>query len=228
MNRLSQRAAVPLLAVLLLAGCGTPPPSAIALLHDARQSFDNATTVHFHLTSADARSSSTYLVGGDGHAKRPSSFVGTLNVSIDGLIADVGIQSVAGAFFVKLPFSSKWAKANPTDYGFGDPAQLLDRTHGVTSLLDSATRVQMGDQDRYNGVLLYEVHCHLAGSAVAQLLTSADPSRDDVATIGIDVTTHQLRRVVITGPFFSTSHDSTYTLVLDDYDAAVTVPSPPG
>ena len=62
---------------------------------------------------------------------------------------------------------------------------------------------------------------------MAALLTSADPSKSVAATFGIDTGTSQLRRVVLTGPFVSTSTDSTYTLVLTNYGENVSVTPPP-
>ena len=215
------------LVLAALAGCGSPPPDAHTLLGDAKKSVDASRTVHFKLSSSNAQSSSTALVGGDGTAARPDGFAGQLNVSIQGLIITIKIASVGGVFYVQLPFSTTWTVARADQYGFGDPAQLINTDHGLTSLLAEAKSPALGEQDRYNGELLYEVTCRLPGADVARLLTSADPTQDDTAVIGISADSHQLRRVVLTGPFFDKNKSSTYTLVLDNYGANVTVTAPP-
>ncbi len=220
-------ATVAVVLTVPLGACGSPPADARTLLRDAKRSVDSSQTIHFHLTSSNAESSGTYLVGGDGDARRPDGFTGELDVSINGIPLTVKVASVGGVFYVQQPFSSKWEASQPDKYGFGDPAKLIDPNTGVTSLLAKAMSPTLGNQDRYNGELLDEVNCTLPGADVARLLTSADPSRNDSAVIGVDADTHQLRRVVITGPFLSTARDSTYTLVMDRYGANITVTAPP-
>ena len=214
---------------LVAAACGsaTSNESPQALLADAKHSVDSAQTIHFSLSSSDTQASGTYLIGGEGDAQRPDGFAGTLNVSISGLLIKVHVASVGGTFYVQLPYQSSWSVAQPDKYGFGDPAKLIDPDSGLSSLLTKAKSPSGPTQDRYNGELLDEISCSLPGADVARLLTSADPSKDDKATFGIDDQTHQLRRVVITGPFFSTSQNSTYTLILDKYGENISVTPPP-
>ncbi len=103
---------------------------------------------------------------------------------------------------------------------------LLDTRTGLSSLLLLCDAPSLADGDRYNGELLDEVRCSLPGKQVAALLTSADPTRRVSATFGIVPDTMQLRRVVLTGPFFSTTQNSTFTVVLDSYGENVTVTPP--
>jgi lipoprotein LprG len=126
-----------------------------------------------------------------------------------------------------LPTSSGFTTANPADYGFADPAKLIDPTSGLSSLLLACRSPQVESDDRYNGEALHEIGCTLPGAAVAALLTSAAPSKTVAATFGIDSSTSQLRRVVLTGPFISTSINSTYALILANYGENVTITPPP-
>jgi hypothetical protein len=48
------------------------------------------------------------------------------------------------------------------------------------------------------------------------------------ATIGVNPTTHELRRVALVGPFFDKTRPSTFTVVLDKYGENVTITPPPG
>jgi lipoprotein LprG len=171
--------------------------------------------------------SGAQLTGGNGDMKRPDSMSGTLQVSIFGLALSVPVVSIGGVFSVKLPTGSGFTSANPSDYGFADPAKLIDPTTGLSSLLLKCQSPQVESDDRYNGEALHEIGCSLPGSAVAALLTSADASKSVTATFGIDTSTSQLRRVVLTGPFISASSDTTYTLVLTNYGENVSVTPPP-
>ena len=214
-------------AVLLLSACGGPSINAASLLKTAKGVLDSASSFHFVLTSANVTGSGAQLTGGNGDMKRPDSMSGTLQVSIFGLALSVPVVSIGGVFSVKLPTGSGFTSANPSDYGFADPAKLIDPTTGLSSLLLKCQSPQVESDDRYNGEALHEIGCSLPGSAVAALLTSADASKSVTATFGIDTSTSQLRRVVLTGPFISASSDTTYTLVLTNYGENVSVTPPP-
>jgi len=213
--------------LLVLSGCGAPSINATSLLQTTKGVLDSAPSFHFVLTSANVSGSGAELRGGHGDMKRPDSMSGVLEVSIFGLAISVPAVSVGGAFSVKLPTGSGFSSANPSDYGFADPATLIDPNSGLSSLLLQCRSTQVESDDRYNGEALHEIGCALPGTSVAALLTSADPSKNVAATFGIDASNNQLRRVVLTGPFISKGTDTTYTLVLTNYGENVSVTPPP-
>jgi lipoprotein LprG len=187
---------------------------------------DAAHSVHFQLTSSGAQGSGPVITGGSGDLVRPDSFRGLLNVTLSGFAVDVNVVSTGGSFLVKLPTDTSYLSANPADYGFADPAQLLDPQHGVSGLLLLCQSTALSSDDRYNGEELHEVGCMLPGNAVATLLTSADPSQSVAATFGV-TTANELRKVVLNGPFYSASKHSTFTLVIDKYGENVSITAPP-
>jgi lipoprotein LprG len=213
--------------LLLVSGCGGPSINTASLLKTTKSVLDSAPSFHFVLTSMNVTGSGAELRGGHGDMKRPDSMSGVLEVSIFGLALSVPAVSVGGNFSVKLPTGSGFSSANPADYGFADPAKLIDPNSGLSSLLLVCQSPQVENDDRYNGAALHEIGCTLPGSNVAALLTSADPSQTIAATFGIDASTNQLRRVVLTGPFISKGTDTTYTLVLTNYGENVSVTPPP-
>lgn len=214
-------------SLLMLSGCGTPAINATDLLHRTKAVLDSTPSFHFTLSGANVTGSGPLLTGGRGDMRRPTSMSGTLQVSIFGLAIGVPVVSVRGAFWVRLPTNSGFTAANPASYGFADPARLIDPDHGLSSLLLTCRSPQVESDDRYNGEALHEIGCTLPGSAVAALLTSADPSKDVAATFGIDTTTSQLRRVVLSGPFVTVGTNSTYTLILANYGENVAITPPP-
>jgi hypothetical protein len=222
-----RRTAVVATSLLMLSGCGTPTVSATSLLTKAKGVLDSTNSFHFTLSSSNVTGSGPLLTGGSGDMKRPADMHGTLQVAISGFSIGVPVVSVDGVFSVMLPTSPGFTTANPADYGFADPAKLIDPTHGLSSLLLDCQSPQVESDDRYNGESLHEVGCTLPGTDVAALLTSADKSKTVAATFGIDTSTSQLRRVVLTGPFVSASTNSTYTLILANYGENVTITPPP-
>jgi lipoprotein LprG len=196
------------------------------LLTRTKAVLDSAPSLHFQLTSTDAQGTSPLITGGSGDARRPDGFSGRLSVKVSGFAVNIEVVSVAGGFYVKLPTDSAFVRTDPAAYGFGDPALLLGPRQGLSSLLLKCSSSALDADDRYNGEQLHEVRCTLPGRAVATLLTSADPSQDVAAQFGISRDDAQLRRVVLTGPFFNKDKLSTFTLVLDNYGENVSVTPP--
>lgn len=214
-------------AATCLSGCGTPPPDPGQLLRDAKHSVDSASTLHFTLTSQDVTGAGPLITGGSGVAKRPDGFSGTLDVVASGFTVSVAVVSIGGVFYARSPLGSGgFDKTDPSTYGFGDPGKLLDPSTGLSSLLAVCSSPADANADRLNGEQLDEVTCSIPGDRVAALLTSADPSQPVRATVGVDATSHQLRRVVMVGPFFDKTHPSTFTVVLDNYGANVSITAP--
>jgi lipoprotein LprG len=212
-----------------LAGCGSSQPQGDprALLQQAKRVIDSAESVHFSLRSSGASGGSGVAISAaDGDARRPDGFSGTLTVLESGFTVKVQIVSAGGTFYALLPFSSRFQVTDPSKYGFGNPATLLDTSRGLSSLLVEALSARMDNRDRLQGEELDEVDVTLPGQRVKDLLTSADPSKPVSGRIGIAVDSHQIRRVVLTGPFFDAGTDSTYTLVLDRYGENVTITPP--
>jgi len=214
------------LAALAFFACGSAEPDVNTLLRDAKATIDGAKSAHFKLTSSNATGSGALITGGEGDMQRPAGFAGTLDVTVSGFAVGVQIVSYNGTFYVKLPTDAGFTKADPSEYGFGDPAKLLDKQRGLSSLLLQCSGAHRADSDRYKNEQLDEVKCSLPGKQVGDLLTSADPSQPVAATLGIDPDSHQLRRAVLTGPFFSRTARSSFTVVLDDYGENVTVTAP--
>jgi len=225
----ADRPLVIVLAALALCSCGSgsTPAAPAQLLRDAKHSIDSAQSVHFTLVSQDVSSGAGPLItGGEGDARRPNSFTGSLSVVVGGFTVAVNIVSVGGVFYAQTPLSTGYTKTDPSAYGFGDPAQLLDPSHGLSSLLTACSGTSLRAPDRFKGEQLDEVGCSMPGTLVAKLLTSADASQPVQATVGVDHGNHQLRRVTLVGPFFAKAHRSTFTVVLDRYGENVTITPP--
>lgn len=227
-----RRAAVALTCALLagpaLAACGSDEPeeSAQQLLDRAKTTLDEAETAHFVLDSEGAPDEGTLLVGGEGDLARPSSFDGTLKVRADGTTLDLEVVSVDGTVYAQLPFASSFGVIDPAQFGFGDPGALLDPDTGISQLLAQAESAELGEERRVGGEVVREVTADLPGDLVEELLVSQDPSRPVEALMSIATETGELRRVELTGPFFTTD-DATFVLELSDFGADVDITAPP-
>ena len=211
----------------LAAACGYAGPSAATLLQRARTTFDQTTAFHIQLTSQDATGSGIQLTAADGDAVRPDGFHGTLQLEESGLPLQVQVVSTAGHFYVQLPFTLAYQPADPAQYGFADPGQLLNPTTGISTLLTSARSPTIGSSVRDSGESLQQVDATLPGQLVASLLVDADPSQPVSVVYGIDITDNQVRTVDLTGPLFEAGHQSTFHLILSRYGENVSVTPPP-
>lgn len=217
--------------VLLVAACGgkgsqAKPADPLALLREAKATIDATSGIHFVLTGSQLPSGAEGVTAGKGDAVRPDSFQGSLTVSGAGLSGTVEVISVGHVVYAKLPLIPGYHKVDPASYGFGDPGQFIDPATGLSSLLVAPTTAAYDGQTRVGGVVLDRVKAQLPGPQVAQLLGSADSKAPVDAEIGIDPSSHQIRSVVLTGPFFSSTQRSTFTLTLSSYGESVQVRAP--
>jgi hypothetical protein len=218
---------------ILLVGCGgggggssTSSANPTEMLAAAKHTVDSTPSLHFDLSSENATGGTVYLKSGNGDAARPSDFGGTFDVYYNIGTITLKVVSTAGTFYVQLPFTGTWDKTDPSKYGFSDPGKLLDPNAGLSSLLSHYKTASYAGRDRYHGELLDEIKVTLPGDLVGALLTSADTSQDVAGQVGISVDNGQVRRFVLTGPFFVKGTNSTYTVILTDYGAKVTITPP--
>ncbi len=224
-----RRTVAALLAVLVLAGCGggEPDESAGDLLARAKSTLDDASSVHFVLTSDGAPAGGTALLGGEGDIARPASFDGTLQVQAFGSSIDAQVVSVDGTVYAQLPLTSGYSVVDPATLGVGDPGALIDPDTGISQLLTAAQSPELGEESRVDGEVVREVTGTLPGDLVADLLTSEDPSQDVTAVFSVVTSSGELRQVELSGPFFSAEGTGSYTIVLSDFGADVSITAPP-
>lgn len=210
-----------------IAACGGAQGNSVTELTRAKSLLDAASAAHFMLTGGGARSDSgVTLLGGTGDIKRPDGFSGTLTIVISGFTTTVDAASTHGTFYIRNPLDNQFETADPTQYGFADPARLMDPKTGLSSLLLKCSDVAEQGDDRLAGQLLHELSCTLPGSTVKALLTDAAPDQTVSAKLAVVADSGELRRVVLTGPFYSSSSSTTFTLVIDNYGENVTITPP--
>ena len=227
----SSRKLVAVLAVVVIAmaGCSSSKSTAsdpTAALTAARATLAATNTLHFTLTSTDVPGGGTRLVSGQGVIARPKQFEGTLAILLNGSQISVDLISAGGKVYAKLPFSNGYQVTNPSDFGLSDPATLIDANTGIARMFGELTGVTDKGTERIGDDVVTQIDGELPGSVVGDLLTSADPSQPVKAELDVTKTGSQLRRVVLTGPFFVKGTDSTFTLLLDQYGTPVSITAP--
>jgi hypothetical protein len=151
---------------------------------------------------------------------------GSFTVAIDGFGARVKVVAKNGVFEALLPFQSKYKVTNPSAYSLQNPAQLLDPVHGLSNLLIVGKDPRLSGKERIDGELLDEVTTTVPGASIP-VLPDNNPSRPVNLLAAIDPQSHQVRQMILTGPFTSATSNSTFDVTLTNYDEAVTITLPP-
>jgi len=221
--------------VLAIAGCSggdesdaEPPADPQARLDAAGAILDDTSGVRFTVEGDGLPDSGTVVVSAEGVAAPPASFDGEVRITTGGLATTVNVISLDGQLWAQLPFTTEFAPVEAEVLGFGDPGALIDPEHGVSLLLKSGSQVTAGDEVRIDGEVLDEIRTVLPGSLVGSVLTIADPDADVQAQWSLDAESGQLRRAVLTGPFYPAGGEQTYTVELSDYDEPVEISAPSG
>ncbi|HEY7718029.1 MAG TPA: LppX_LprAFG lipoprotein [Pedococcus sp.] len=195
------------------------------LLASARTKLETSPSVSFTLESAGLPGKAVGISGAKGTGRfTPPAFKGTLNATINGVTGAVDVIAVERDVFMKF-FTPGYNPIDPADYGAPNPAQLFDTKTGITSLVDKTQGLEKDATVRDGADVLATMKGTLRGAAVADLLVVGDRAGTFDVTYGVTDRSHELRTVVLTGPFYEGA-TSTYTLRLKRLDQPVEITRP--
>ena len=216
--------------VLLLTACSggggvDEPSNPEDVLAEAKTQLDETSGVTLGLTAEDLPPDLSALVDATGTGTHAPAFEGTVEVQVNNLTLEVPVVAVEGQVFAKLPGLTKHVEIEPGDYGAPDPAALMDSTNGLSAWLTSAKDVEEGDQTRDGEAVLTTYTGTLPGTAVVEVIPSADRKADFDATFSID-DEGRLAEAEVTGPFYGKGGDVTYAVTIDDYGTEADITRP--
>ncbi len=216
-----------LLAVLVLVGCGggsttEDPEDALA---GAKKALDDTSGVTISLETATLPDGVDGILEANGVGTHAPAFDGELAVSVDDLSVKVPVVAVEGKVFAKLPFTQKFVDVDPGDYGAPDPADLMDPAGGISAWLTAATGVEAGEQVREGDKVLTTYDGTVPGTAIADVIPSADSSARFPATFRVD-DDGRLDSADISGPFYGDQGTVDYTLTLSGYGTQQDITAP--
>lgn len=196
----------------------------------AKAKADAATSLHLTLRSSGIPESANGVMAADGSGTHAPAFKGTLDARIAGFAAKVEVVAIDKLLYLKLPFTTEFAEADPKEYNAPDPALLFDKQAGITSLMTATTDLVEGKATRSGADVLKSITGKLPGANIVKLLNFGDPAKTFDVTYGITDPGGELRSVTLVGPFFksgtATPVTSTYVLTLDKYGAPVEISKP--
>lgn len=217
------------LSLVLLTACSggeeDTPESPEDALAAAKTNLDDTSGVALSLTTDGLPAGVDALSKATGVGTHAPAFEGDLEVTVGGLTVEVPVVAVDGEVFAKLPFTTKYSKIEPDDYGAPDPAGLMDTSNGISAWLTAVEDVEEGEQTRDGDQVLTTYTGTLPGTAVAEVIPSATAEADFDATFSIDDEGF-LTSAEVAGPFYGDAGDVEYTIALSDYgtDQDITAP----
>lgn len=198
-----------------------PPSVRIA---EAKKSLDAAAYVGFTMHTAGLPEGVEGLLSANGTGTHAPAFTGTVKVHSGGVDFSAPIVAVNTIVYAKLPFAG-WSQLNPADYGAPDPADLMARDGGVSSLLTATTDLRKGDTTRIGDEIYTGVSGTLPGSAVQQVFPSAGAGQ--FAVLYTLNNNNELKAAQITGPFYpGPAGDETYFIEIDVHAGSVDIQAP--
>ncbi len=223
-----KKLAAGLLAVLLLAsaGCGgsdqqadRPPTNRLAA---AKRAFDRSPALQISLATHDLPRSVAGLLSADGTGTHQPAFKGEIKVVQSGLSLTVPVVAVGSKTWAKLGI---WQRVDPTQYNAPDPAGLMSLTHGLSSILTGATGVGKAVTKRRGSTTVTEIGAKVPGQLMARIVPSADRNALFDATFTLDKA-GRLVAMVLSGSFYPSADDTTYTFSFTGYGSKSTVRAP--
>ncbi len=214
-----------LLGATACAGDPKPETSPEDTLAAAKQNLDETSGVRIGLSTPTLPTGVSGLLKADGVATHAPAFKGTIKVAASGVTADAAVVAVGGVVYAKLPFTSKFVKIDPADYGAPDPADLMNPEGGLSSVLTAAEDVKKGDSVRDGKVVLSSYTGTVPGRTVAAIIPSAKASADFDATFTVD-DQDRLSKAVLEGPFYPKADSVIYSITFDDYGSKPTIAAP--
>ncbi len=215
-----------LLVLSTATGCGggssDSSQSPTERLAAAKSSFDAASYIGFTMTTDSLPDGVDGLLSAKGTGTHAPAFTGEVRVHT-ALDITAPVVAVDGKVYAKLPFSP-FSEIDPATYGAPDPAGLMDTATGISALFTKTQDAKAGASTRDGSVVLTQIDGTLPGEAVKSVFPSA--GTDDFEVTYTLTADDVLKQVRVTGPFYGTAGNTTYTIDLDLDADAVDIQAP--
>lgn len=225
--------ALALLVGLAITGCSKPEKSVSEgrspeeVMDLAKKNLDDTPGVHLSLKTDDLPDGVTGVLEASGIANHQPAFDGSIQIPLAGASASVPVIAVDDKVYAKIPLTPGWSEVNPAEYGAPDPADLMDKENGVSSLLPATEGVKKGDEKRGgedNKETLTEYTGTLPAEIVKRIIPTASGEPFDVTyLINSD---GELIEAELTGMFYKDAAENTYQLVFSEYGTEKDIKKP--
>jgi lipoprotein LprG len=183
--------------------------------------------VQIALTTKSEPSGGNGVLGATGVLTHDPAFKGEVNMVLNSVTLTAPVTAVGGKVYAKLPFTTKYADFDPSEYGAPNPADFADPDTGLSGLLTKMEDLEKGKETRSSDMILTSYSGTLPGAAVKKIIPSAVAKESYDTTVGVDEKGFA-RSVKVTGPFFTGNDDVTYDVKFSEYDKGAEITAPTG
>lgn len=194
----------------------------------AKELLDGTSGIEVSLSTGDDPGTD-YLSAASGTiVADPPAFEGNVAGRVSGFEASsIDVVSVDGTLWIDAPIIGWTDKYQPEELCAPDPAELLDPSSGVSSVLTSSTGVKAGKSERGgkdNKEIFHTYAGTATGDSIRKILPCAEGDAFE-ATYRVDDQGY-LRTARLTGTFFPDSEPMTYTIDVAAYDVEKDISAP--
>lgn len=194
-------------------------------LDAARTTIDDAESITISLSTPEIPTGVSGLLSAKGQGNHSPAFKGKVTVVTGGTSLGADVIAVDGDVLAKTSFSPVYLSIDPATLKAPDPAALFDKTTGITQILSKTDELTGGGKSRDGSDVLTTIEGTLPGSLVQTIIPSADRGSIFQVTYRLD-DDDVLRDATLTGPFYPTGGDITYTVKLTASDTPVEIEAP--
>lgn len=215
---------------LTLSGCGgsgakTSDSSLAPRLAAAKTALDKAVTINVDLSTASLPTGVTGLLSATGQGNHSPAFTGKVKVVTGGASLSADVVAVGGVVYAKTGFSPLYLTVDPASLKAPDPAALMATTGGISDLMLKTTALKDAGQTRDGSTVLSSISGALPGSIVQSIVPTADATKSFTVTYRL-TDAGVLHDARITGPFYPSSGNITYTVKVSISGTPVTITKP--
>lgn len=215
-----------LAVVMGLTACGSPPPSAPALLRQSSQRMIALKGFHFQMSVSGYTGSALPVQNANGDA-HPPDLRADANLKEGGLLLGIQVIYASGGTYLKS-FTGGWQRLTGQQLAqFFDPSALFDPNTGLFAAMQDTTAPVLGKIETVNGHDTYPVDGVIDAGRIHQLLPAVLSQGSFHVTYWIESDHADLWRARITGDLFDPSRSSTVTFDFSNHDQTVSITPPP-
>ena len=218
-----------LVLVLLAAAACAPAPRELTpkeVLDRAADELDKANSAHFALEQQNGNiqlASGVQVGNAEGDVLRPDKLRMKFALRLAGFNAESQLIAIGDDVFLTNPLNGQWQRA-PASTG---APRVLDKEHGVSSLLRQATDPQSVGTETIDGVQTQHIKASVPAASFGAM-TGSQVSGDAVpGDIWVGTSDFLPRQVRLDGPIGAGDASNTVrNLKLSNYNAGITIDRP--
>lgn len=219
---------VAVVALVLSACGGGEQVDAAKVLRDGAAAMSTLKTVSatLKLTKGTVSIQGFTLVSAKTAVRLPADSDTIYSVKQQGVTIGLEVVIAGGHVYLHVPFSNVQEVTGPEAQAFPDMAKLFDSRTGLPAVIPAGTSPKYVSTDQVAGASAYQVSTSYTPEQIRGLLAQLSSTGPVGARVWVDVTSHQIRKALLTGAFGDGGLEAAVQVDITGFDAPVTITTP--